>query len=246
MLDAPEGSISQFYNNPAVQDALNVDPHTHWVACMPGAGRRRRKLSDKKEGDLLPGQILLRHDEPLTMAPYIATLLDEAGIRVLIYNGDRDLTTNAQGSERVLDNMLWSGAKGWADTSRFERGLWFPFEKKFGGYIKSFRNLEFLIVANSGHLVPFNEDKLALDLITRFLGGASYLDKSLPKFKISPKKSSSASTELEDLFDEQMSRRGRAMVFGVGGTIMIALASFAIGFAISRRIPRGRDGYEMV
>jgi len=247
MLDAPNGGISQFYNNPAVQDALHVHPHKHWVACMAGAGRRRLSKhgddgdDDDDEKGLLPGQILLAHDQPLSMAPYLATLLDEAKIHVLIYNGDRDMTTGAQGSEMVLDAMQWSGAKGWADTDRFERGLWFPFPKQFGGYIKTFRNLQFLVVANSGHLVPFNQDALALDLVTRFLGSVSYLDNPVPKFNIEAKKKS-ASMGLKSLGQPQ----GHAVAVGIGGVILIAFTAFAVGFLVSRRIPRGREGYEMV
>jgi hypothetical protein len=263
MLDAKNGAISQFYNNPAVQDALHVVPHKDWSACMAGAGRRRRHLSkhgpdddsnnnnnNEDEANLLPGQILLAHDQPLSMAPYLATLLDEAKIRVLIYNGDRDLTTNVVGSEMVLDAMQWTGASGWADTEQFERGLWFPWDKKFGGYIKAFRNLKFLVVYNSGHLVPFNEDRLALDLVTRFLGDQSFLDKSLPKFKVSPKGSNQgkASAAGDDTgtwspFDKQPRR---AVAIGMGGITLVALFAFASGFFISRRIPKGRQGYEMV
>jgi len=251
MLDAKDGAISQFYNNPDVQDALHVKPHKDWSACMAGAGRRRRRLNDDgddnddDESDLLPGQILLAHDQPLSMAPYIATLLDEAEIRVLIYNGDRDLTTNAQGSERVLNAMQWRGANGWMDSDRFDRGLWFPSEKKLGGYIKSFHNLEFLVVANSGHLVPFNEDALALDLVTRFVGGKPYLDKDLPKFKVAPKSSKSAAADFE-MWGEQGKDPNRAVVVGLGGITLVAFVAFASGFIISRRLPPKREGYEMV
>ena len=260
MLDAKDGAISQFYNNPAVQDALHVAPHQDWSACMAGAGRRlERRNAAEQEENLLPGQILLAHDQPLSMAPYLATLLDEAKIRVLIYNGDRDLTTNAVGSEMVLDALPWSGKFGWADTERFERGLWFPWDKKFGGYIKAFRNLQFLVVYNSGHLVPFNEDRLALDLVTRFLGSQSFLDKPLPKFKGSADaKSRDKATAAEGeestttpnvsgtTRDKQQPRQRAAVTVGMGGAIVISLAAFAAGFVVSRRIPKARQGYEMV
>lgn len=263
MLDSKDGAISQFYNNPAVQDALHVVPHKDWSACMAGAGRRRRQRhlreqnpdndsnndGDDDEANLLPGQILLAHDQPLSMAPYLATLLDEAKIRVLIYNGDRDLTTNAVGSEMVLDAMPWKGAGGWADTEQFHRGLWFPWDKKFGGYIKAFRNLQFLVVYNSGHLVPFNEDRLALDLVTRFLGEQSFLDKPLPKFKVSPKSSTSDGDNASDdkgTWTQRDKPPRRVFVVGMGGVALITLLAFASGFFISRRIPKARQGYEMV
>lgn len=148
MLDYPEGGIMQFYNNPEVQKALHVPEYKDWNGCIKGAGRRRLDESFGK----LPGQYLLADDQPESVVPYIAELLDDAGIRVLIYNGDRDMTTNAQGSEMCLDSMDWSGAKGWADQDKFTRGLWFADDeqKDLGGYIKKFKNLEFIVVINSG------------------------------------------------------------------------------------------------
>ena len=163
----------QFFNNPDVQKALHA-PEVEWFGCIPGAGRRRRKLEEA----LLPGQLLLAHDEPQSVVPYVAELLDDAGIRVLIYNGDRDLSTNAQGSEVLLDDMHWSGAKGWRTATR---GLWMV-RDQVAGYAKSYKGLDFVVVYNSGHLVPNNQPIPALDLITRFVTNDKYLDIELPSF----------------------------------------------------------------
>lgn len=178
VLDDVDGTMAQFYNTPAVQDALNVVPHRHWIECMPGAGRRLDARDDHQSE--LPGKHLLAHDEPRSVAQYIAALLD-AGIRVLIYNGDRDMTTNVQGSEQVLDAMEWKGSGGWNDGN-FTRGLWLASETKVGGYTKTYKDLEFVVVLNSGHLVPMNVPEAALDLVTRFLNGSSFVDRQLPVF----------------------------------------------------------------
>lgn len=198
---------------------------------------------------MLPGKLLLDQDRPVSVVPYVADLLDDAGIRVLVYNGDRDMTTNAQGSELLLDSMEWRGAAGWASTSAFERGLWLPGEKTFGGYIKRYRNLDFLVVYNSGHLVPFNRDALALDLITRFLGGASFVDKALPKFRIQPKARKKAPRKgharaaspgklaRESTDDQQTS---------IGWSTVCAAAGFVLGFVVSRRYQKGRGAYQVI
>lgn len=243
MLDMPSGSINQFYNNPAVQKALNVPHHVTWIECMPGAGRRRRRLGKT----LLPGQLLLDDDRPISVVPYVADLLDarDAEIRVLIYSGDRDMTTNAQGSEMLLDSMEWSGAAGWASTSEFERGLWLPGEEKFGGYIKHYRNLEFLIVYNSGHLVPFNQDEIALDLITRFLGGVSFLDKPLPKFHVAARHK--FPTKHDALRESSDVPPQVSADYGVGWSVVFGLAGFVLGFLVSRRGSKGRGyHYQMI
>lgn len=186
VLDDPKGTMAEFYNNPAVQDALHM-PRQYWYECLPGAGRRLEEL---------PGKILLAHDRPISVIPYVAELLD-AGVRVLIYNGDRDMTTNGPSTEVLLDEMQWSGAQGWMDE--YSRGLWLPKEKQLGGYVRHYRNLDFVVVANSGHLVPFNEPDVALDLITRFVGNKTFADEDLPLFHFPKASSHTASPGLRDV-----------------------------------------------
>ena len=258
-LDAPEGTMAEFYNNPKVRKILHFDgPGTpeHWLECAPGAGRRRQ-LSDSVETEPL-GKILLAHDEPMSVLPYIADLLDDANLtRVLIYSGDLDMSTNAQGSELLLDQMKWSGAEGWHNSSVFERGLWFVSNQRhtrsssanddfdgqqrpphimLGGYAKSYQNLDFVVVVNSGHLVPMNVPIVALDLFDRFWGDRSFLDKALPKFDIIRKKHLGKELSRED--------RTTAMTNGGGSgdsslwaillrAVLFIWVGFLFGFAAS-------------
>lgn len=79
------------------------------------------------------------------MAPYMADVLD-AGIPFLVYNGDRDMTTNMVGQEKVLNSMEWSGQKDWLDAPR---GLWMT-DKYESGWAKEYKGLSFVVVYNSG------------------------------------------------------------------------------------------------
>jgi carboxypeptidase C (cathepsin A) len=133
----------------------------------------------KKDEELLPGQVLLKDDQPISMVPYIAELLDEAEIQVLIYNGDRDLSTCAQGSERMLNGMEWSGHDDWLDLNSYKRALWMV-DGYPAGWSKSVKNLDFLIVYNSGHLVPYNVPKQAFDLVTRLVKNKPFGDVTIP------------------------------------------------------------------
>lgn len=157
--------MARFFNDPRVKTALHAPLNVHWAGCIPGAGRRRRKLS------------LLEHDQPESTLPYIAELLD-AGIRIIAYNGDRDLSTCAQGTEQLLNHMNWSGHGDWQTT---RRGLWVVNEEP-AGYAKFLQGLDFVVVYNSGHLVPYNQPAAAFDLLTRFLRNESFLDYDLPSF----------------------------------------------------------------
>ena len=113
--------------------------------------------------------------------PWISELLDDAGIDVLVYNGDRDMSCCVQGSEKLLNEMTWSGQSKWLNPNVNERGLWIV-DGEVAGYGKGYKNLQFVVVYNSGHLVPYNVPRPALDLIARFLGGKSFVDADLPIF----------------------------------------------------------------
>ncbi len=172
ILNAPVTASSLFFNNPQVRKKLHVDEvDVEWLGCIPGAGRR------KLQSSLLPGQQLLKHDTPESVAPYIAQLLDDAGIRVLIYAGDRDLSVNLQGSEQVLLDMDWSGHDDWKHANRY---LWMV-DGDVAGYAKTHKNLDMLLVLNSGHLVPYNVPIPALDLIQRLVDDRSYGDVLIPQ-----------------------------------------------------------------
>jgi carboxypeptidase C (cathepsin A) len=226
VLDDPNSPYTLFYNDPAVKKALNAPEETIWQGCIPGAGRRLKE-------DLLPGKLLLAHDVPISVVPYVAELLDEAGIRVLIYNGDRDMSTCAQGAEMLLDDMEWSGADEWKTASR---GLWMV-DEQVAGYSKSHKGLDFLIVYNSGHLVPQNVPIPALDLITRFVTNESFSDISLPSFAM-PEIAKTTKTTEEDKHDG--SRYSGLMLF------VVAVVCFVGGILASSSWSKSRGNYEQV
>lgn len=174
-------TIMRFYNDPKVKKALHAPMNVTFHGCIPGAGRRRRSRRRMSEQDApLPGKLLLAHDKPESVVSYVAELLDGAGIRVLVYNGDRDLSCNAPGSEMLLDNMMWNGDLGWGKAPR---GLWMV-NGTPSGYARSHDNLDFLVIRNSGHLVPNNRPMESLDLITRFVTGQTFHDVTLPTFHL--------------------------------------------------------------
>lgn len=224
-----------FFNNPEVRKALNFETvDFEWVGCIPGAGRRLREMKETE----LNGQTFLAHDQPESMATYIAHLLDDAGIRVLIYAGDRDLTTNLQGSEMVLNNMHWSGHSEWKTAERY---LWMAGDV-VGGYVKTYKNLDLLLVLNSGHLLPYNVPGPALDLITRLTSNVSFDDILLPKIQFS---------------DPQSVEKGT----GQGGSpgpftsykmihafrlVLVAITCFCVGVLAGSRWNRKNQSYQLV
>lgn len=84
--------------------------------------------------------------------------------RVLLYNGQLDIIVAYPLTENFLQKMQWSGAQKYAKAPR---KLWMV-EKELAGYSKTVDNLTEVLVRNAGHLVPLDQPKWALDLITRF------------------------------------------------------------------------------
>lgn len=152
------GTINKFYNNPDVQKALHARP-IKWYGCV----------SD---------DTLLKYDKPETVVPYVSELLDKAGLRVLFFNGDRDLLCCHTGTEMMLESMKWSNASEWKYAPR---GVWMV-DNRVAGYTKALGNLEFVTVYNSGHMMSHNQPVRSLDMVKRFLKGESLLDVELPSY----------------------------------------------------------------
>lgn len=168
-------TINTFFNDARVKEALHAPRDILWRGCVEGSGRRR--LLGRR------GLLMLDHDRPESTAPYLATLMDEGNVRVLVYNGDRDLSTNSAGTEQVLDRMTeWSQNRAWK-TGAAPRGLWtVPKDTEVAGWSKELQRLTFLVVYNSGHMVPYNRPPQALDLVARFVRNATFIDREIAPF----------------------------------------------------------------
>lgn len=105
----------------------------------------------------------LKGDVMQSIAPLLVDLLSQ--YRVLIYNGQLDIIVAYPLTENFLKNLQWSGAKKYAKAPR---KLW-TVGNKLAGYAKIVDNLIEVLVRNAGHMVPSDQPKWALDLITRFI-----------------------------------------------------------------------------
>jgi hypothetical protein len=163
-----------FYNNPLVKAALHAPDNIVWHGCRQGGGRRRLLESHHRK-------LYMDNERPLSVVPYIGDLVDD-GIRVIVYNGDRDMTTNMVGTELALNAMEWDGKDQWLNAPR---GLWMV-DGHQAGWSKEYGNLYFVTVYNSGHMVPYNVPGPAFDLLNRLLSDSSFMDIDLPQVRVEP------------------------------------------------------------
>lgn len=220
-----------FYNRPDVKKALNVpeDLGITWHGCRWGEGRRQ--LSSRR--------LFMDNDKPINMAPYMADVLD-AGIPFVVYNGDRDMTTNMVGQEKVLNSMDWNGKHEWLDAPR---GLWMTNDYE-SGWAKEYNGLTFVVVYNSGHMVPYNQPVPAYDLLERFLRHDSFVDTELPQLRVKSDKSVVFSMA-DNIVPLSSSSSIGGMNRGTESVVVVACIAFLAGIVSTLLFVRGsRRGYQ--
>lgn len=104
----------------------------------------------------------LKQDVMKSVAPWISELLDHYD--VVIYNGQLDIIVAYPVTVNYLKNLNFTGADLYKTAKRF---IW-EVDGEVAGYVKQANKLIEILVRNAGHMVPGDQPKWALDLITRF------------------------------------------------------------------------------
>jgi carboxypeptidase C (cathepsin A) len=104
-----------------------------------------------------------------------------SGLRVLVYSGQYDIICNHLGTDKMLRLLPWTGQSEWLKS---QPGVWIV-DKQPAGYIQSFKNLHSLLVLDSGHMVPMDQPRIALDMITRFVTNKAF-SAGLSKLGVEP------------------------------------------------------------
>ncbi|PKU69875.1 Serine carboxypeptidase 3 [Dendrobium catenatum] len=96
----------------------------------------------------------------------IPALLED-GIKLLVYAGEYDLICNWLGNSRWVHAMKWSGQEAFVSSSEKP----FTVDSKDAGVLKNHGPLSFLKVHNAGHMVPMDQPKASLEMLTRWMNG---------------------------------------------------------------------------
>ena len=112
---------------------------------------------------------LLYSDDILTTQWKIRELMDNQ-IKVLIYNGDKDLLVNYMGTEQWLEQI----AKGNDQYAAIPNWLSVPIndltiESSVVGKIQQQGLLTYIRVNNAGHLIPMDQPKNAFNFFNQFI-----------------------------------------------------------------------------
>lgn len=140
--------INKYLNRADVQAAMGVET-TEFAACANGVG-----ASFGLTGD---GAKPFHYD--------VAALLDQ-GVPVLIYAGDKDFICNWVGQVMWTEALEWSGANEYQAT---KASLWVTDEGVLAGQTKSANGLTLLRVFEAGHMVPYDQPAVALNMLNNWL-----------------------------------------------------------------------------
>ncbi|EFH48286.1 hypothetical protein ARALYDRAFT_489152 [Arabidopsis lyrata subsp. lyrata] len=108
----------------------------------------------------------MTEDWMINLEVKIPTLVND-GINLLIYAGEYDLICNWLGNSRWVDQMNWSGQKGFGSA----KNVPFLVDGKEAGSLKNYGPLTFLKVHDAGHMVPMDQPKASLQMLQNWMQG---------------------------------------------------------------------------
>lgn len=130
------------------------------------AGQRYRECTD-------PPYNALKHQDGLGVTADVVDLLNE-GVTLLFFNGVNDLICNHVGNEITVENFKWNHQNDFLVSKRY--GWRSPSTGQLGGYMRAYKNLMYLKVLNSGHMVPLDVPDVSLDMMRNLVFGISFDD----------------------------------------------------------------------
>lgn len=141
-----EAWMATFLNQDSTMHALGVDKASHGrvhkhTGCDPTVGYRFSATGDGAKATF----------------PHVANIL-ENGVAALLYSGDRDFICNWLGNQEWVNNLSWTGSKGFQSTSLTPWYASHSNPTSTSGQFRTYQNLTFATVGSSGHFVPYVSD----------------------------------------------------------------------------------------
>lgn len=142
-------AMKKYLNLSEVKHALGVNPSTTFELCSSTVNGHFQNAGD-------------------WMRPYVhqlSTLL-ENGIRVLAFAGDSDFMCNWMGIRAWTMSLAWQGQKNFVSQNDTD---WFTTTGVHAGTIKQNSKLTFIRLFNAGHMAPYDQPEVTLDMFSRWL-----------------------------------------------------------------------------
>ncbi|KAG2188975.1 hypothetical protein INT44_004117 [Umbelopsis vinacea] len=157
--------VTKYLTSKSVVQAIHANKQMlGWTECSGGVGRALDYDESK------PSYYVRKRK--YTIATIIATVV----LTPMIISGDKDLICNSLGTEYLIGNLTWGGAKGFQGSTAQEWHI----GDKVAGYNTTARNLTYILVNDASHMVPYDKPVEMLDMINRFIGVSDGTVKDTP------------------------------------------------------------------
>jgi carboxypeptidase D len=233
-------SVTPYLHRQDVISALHINPDkkTGWTECNGAVSAH------------------FRADNSAPTISFMPELL--AQIPVVLFSGDQDFICNHLGTEALIKNMEWNGARGFETAPGVVAPIrdW-TFEGEPAGTYQEARNLTYVVFYNSSHMVPFDYPRRTRDMLDRFMGvdisaiGGDPSDSRLdgekgPLVSVGghPNSTKAEEDKAQALKEAEWKAYYRS---GEVALIIVVIAAGCLGFFVWRdRRRRARSGYKGV
>ncbi|KAF8046471.1 hypothetical protein N665_3663s0003 [Sinapis alba] len=140
-------NVKTFLNQENVRKALGVGENK-WEMCRDNV------------------HVAMTEDLIINLEVKIPALVED-GINLLVYAGEYDFICNWLGNSRWVEQMNWSGQKEFGSAKTVP----FIVDGKEAGLMKNHGPLAFLKVHDAGHMVPMDQPKASLQMLSTWIQG---------------------------------------------------------------------------
>ncbi|KII85865.1 hypothetical protein PLICRDRAFT_44287 [Plicaturopsis crispa FD-325 SS-3] len=106
--------------------------------------------------------------EPMAFLDDLATNATNLGVSVVLFSGNDDSLVAHPGTEVAIQNTTFGGIQGFTKKPSTP---WYDDSGNFAGIVHQERNWTYVLVANAGHLIAYNNPSSAFVLAREFLFG---------------------------------------------------------------------------
>ncbi|PNW88611.1 hypothetical protein CHLRE_01g037000v5 [Chlamydomonas reinhardtii] len=154
-------AIHRYWNRPDVQAEVGVPAAANitWVGC--------------KDADMSADFLA---DIGSSFSWMLPPLMD-AGVRVLLIHGDKDIVCNWLGAERMLDGLRWARAAEWRDVKPVNLTV----AGAVAGSVRQLGPLAFVRLYDAGHIAVMDQPGAAMALMRRFAAGQPLAQQEEPE-----------------------------------------------------------------
>ncbi|XP_042900298.1 lysosomal protective protein [Parasteatoda tepidariorum] len=140
-------NLRKFLNQPSVRKALHIPTFVQdWDICSLDVEIGYQRIYN-------------------TMVPQMLKLIGSGKLRGLIYNGDVDMACNFLGDEWFANELGLKVSKNYTP---------WKYNDQIAGFVKYYKNLSYLTIKGSGHMVPQDKPGPAFHMISNFLSNKPF------------------------------------------------------------------------